>query len=196
MKEYARQIYFTIVGLVHGLRSYMRVKVLKTPYLCLLTLSSILIILLLTTLSLTPMVACEAEEEAISLLREVYSKLIEAEKAGADISNASQLLNKALTLIKSPDESRKNREESLQQAISMIREVDSMVPTLIEEGRRAAFLKNFYTGLTITSIISSILLAYFFTPRIFWKLWVRARKHWIVKVSSIESGRLIDRRRS
>lgn len=160
-----------------------------------LTPSLILLILLFTMLSLIPTVTCETEEEAITLLREVYSKLVEAERVGADISNASQQLNKALTLIKSLEENRTNKEEILRQAISIIKEVDSMIPTLIEEGRKAAFFKNFYTGLAIASIISSIILAYLLTPRIFWSLWMRARKHWIVKVSNMGRGGQSDRRR-
>jgi len=159
------------------------------------TLSLTLLIILLTTLFLIPATTCETEEEAITLLREVYSKLVEAEKAGADISNASQQLNKALTLIKSLEEGQMSREEILQQAISIIKEVDSMIPTLIEEGRKATFFRNFYTGLTIASIISLIVLAYLFTPRIFWNLWIRARKNWIVKVSNVSGGKLNDRRR-
>ena len=173
----------------------MKMKALKPLYSHFLTLSLTLLIIPLTMLFLIPATTCENEEEAITLLREVYSKLVEAEKAGADISNASQQLNKALTLIKSLEEGQMSREEILQQAISIIKEVDSMIPTLIEEGRKAAFFRNFYTGLTIASIISLIVLAYLLTPRIFWNLWIRARKNWIVKVSNVSGGKLNDRRR-
>jgi len=173
----------------------MKMEASKPSYFHLLTLSSILLVLLFTILSLISATTCETEEEAITLLREVYSKLVEAEKAGADISNASQQLNKALILIKSLDEGQENKEEALQQAILIIKEVDSMIPMLIEEGRKATFFKNFYTGLAIASIISSIVLAYLLTPRIFWSLWIRARKHWIVKVSNVSGGGQSDRRR-
>jgi hypothetical protein len=173
----------------------MKMDASKPLYSHLSILSLMLLLLLFTMLSLISVTTCETEEEAITLLREVYSKLVEAEKAGADISNASQQLNKALTLIKSLEEGQANREEALQQAISIIKEVDSMIPTLIEEGHKATFLKNLYTGLAIASIISLIILAYILTPRIFWNLWIRARKHWIVKVSNMGEGRPSDRRR-
>lgn len=128
-------------------------------------------------------------------MREVYSKLVEAEKAGANVSNASQQLNRALTLIKSLEEGQTNREEAIQQAISIIREVESTIPTLIEEGRRATFFKNLYIGLAIASIISLIVLTHLFTERIFWNLWIRARRRWIVRVSNTGGGGRIDRRR-
>ena len=138
---------------------------------------------------------CETEEEVISLLRDVYSKLVEAERAGADVGNASQQLNKALTLIKSLEGDPTNREEVLQQAISIIREVDSRIPALIEEGRRVTFYKNLYNGLLIAFIVSLIVLVYVLTPRIFWSLWIRARKHWIIKIVDTDGGGQSDRRR-
>jgi len=170
---------------------YMRQHVhLFTP-----SLALILVVLLL---SLTPNVRCEPEEEqAIALLREVYSKLAEAEMAGADIRDASQQLNKALTLIKSIDENPLDKEKLLQEALTIIRDVDSMIPTLIDEGRRAAFSKNIYTALTISSIASLIISSYIFTPRIFWSLWLKARKNWLIKIVADKGGRVRnDRRRS
>lgn len=159
--------------------------------------SSIALILLLTILLSTPDVRCEKEEEqAITLLREVYSKLIEAEMAGADIRNASQQLNKALTIIKSVDEDPGDGERLLQEAITIIRDVDSMIPTLIDDGRKATFLRNLYMALTASSIASSIVLAYFFIPRIFWGFWLKARKHWIVRVTDKSGRGKNDRRRS
>jgi hypothetical protein len=160
-----------------------------------LSLALILVVLLL---SLTPNVRCETEEEkAIALLREVYSKLAEAEMAGADIRDASQQLNKALTLIKSIDENPQDKEKLLQEALTIMRDVDSMIPTLIDEGRRAAFLRNIYTALTISSIASLIVLSYIFTPRIFWSLWLKARKNWLIKIVADKGGRVEnDRRRS
>ena len=130
------------------------------------------------------------------MLREVYSKLAEAEMAGADIRNASQQLNKALTLIKSVDENPQDKEKLLQEALTIIRDVDSMVPTLIDEGRRTAFTRNIYNALTITSILSLIVLSYILTPRIFWGLWLKARKNWLIKIVDKGSRVKNDRRRS
>ena len=153
--------------------------------------------LLLTILFLTPIVRCGAEEEhAITLLREVYSKLAEAEAAGADIRNASQQLNKALTLLKSIDENLEDREMLLQEAITIINDVDSMIPTLIEEGQKNTFMKNVYMVLTVSSIVSSIVLAYLLTPRAFWSLWLKARKQWIIRITSRSGREYSDRRRS
>jgi hypothetical protein len=181
----AIQIYYMIS------MNYMRQHIhLFTP-----SLALILVVLLL---SLTPDVRCEFEEEqAIALLREVYSKLAEAEMAGADIRDASQQLNKALILIKSIDENSLDKEKLLQEALTIIRDVDSMIPTLIDEGRRVAFSRNIYTALTISSIVLIIISSYIFTPRIFWNLWLKARKNWLIKIVA-DKGRRVrnDRRRS
>jgi|GEM_PF-814035 len=174
----------------------MRVKFLKLSSISLITSLCIALVLLFMILFLTPTVRCGAgEEQSIILLREVYSKLAEAEASGADISNASQLLNKALTLLKSIDVNPEDRELLLQEAIKIINDVDSMIPTLVDEGQKNIFMRNVYMVLSVSSIASSILLAYLLTPRIFWSLWLKARRNWLVKVSGKGGRGSIDRRR-
>ncbi len=160
-------------------------------------LALIILTLTLTAISTISEVRCEVDEvQAIRLLREVYSKLVEAEGSGADILNASLQLDKALKLIKQAEEDPRNSDRLISEAITLISNVDSMIPTLIEEGGRKTFFKNLYVFSAVSATLSSIILSYILSPRIFWSLWLRAKSRWLVKImDEKDSVRRDDRRR-
>jgi hypothetical protein len=174
----------------------MITKVLNISRNGLVTSSCITLILLLAISFSTHAARSETDvEETITLVREVYSKLLEAEAAGADIYNATLALNKALTLIKSINENPADRERLLREAVRLVRDVDSTIPALVDEGRRATFLRNFYMVLAISLTASLATLSYLLTPRIFWRFWLKTRKNWLIRLTGGVKGNN-DRRRS
>ena len=137
---------------------------------------------------------CE-EMDVIRSIRDAYSKLVKAEERGADVRDAALKLQRALELVREAEEDPENREALLSEARSLVEQVESSIPTLIEEGERRIFWRN----VTIASIIASIailsLLAYYYGPRAFWSLWLRIRSRWVIEIIGRDVGRR-DRRGS
>jgi len=135
------------------------------------------------------------DEPSIKSVRKVYSRLAEAEKKGADVREAALKLQKALELIREAEEDPDKREVLLSKASTLIDEVNSSIPELIEEGERRIFWRNVMIGSTASLIIVAAVLVYRFGPKIFWETWLRIRSEWIVEVLEKRERRGGDRDR-
>lgn len=121
-------------------------------------------------------------EEARKYVRTVYSSLREAELKGADVEEAASKLDEALELLREVEGvGTLEREKSISRVMSMAGEVESSIGRLVEEGES----RNRWRIITLSSSAAlaalSSILTYLYAPRIFWGLWLRARRDWRVK---------------
>jgi len=122
------------------------------------------------------------EEPLNDSIKEIYSRLVEAEKRGADVQDAALKLNKALELIRAAEENPDKSDILLSEARKLINEVNSSIPLLIERGEKEVFLRKVTIVSTISAVIASASLTYYYGPRLFWGIWLKLRSRWIVKV--------------
>jgi len=118
----------------------------------------------------------------VTTIREVYSRLAEAEKRGADVREAAMRLNDALELVREAEENVENRSALLSAARSIVEDVNSSIPVLIAEGGERLFWRNVVLAASIVSIAASCVAVYRLGPRVFWETWLRLRSRWIVEV--------------
>jgi len=135
------------------------------------------------------------DEPLIKSVRKVYSRLAEAEEKSADVREASLKLQKALELIREAEEDPDKKEVLLSKASMLIDEVNSSIPSLIEEGERRIFWRNVMIGSTASLIVVAAVLVYRFGPKIFWETWLTIRSGWIVEVLERRERRGGDRDR-
>lgn len=136
-------------------------------------------------ITLTMLNVCSCYDESlVELARDVYSKLVDAEKKGADVRETALKLNRALQLIREAENDPEKKDILLSEARALIEDVNSSIPLLIREGERETFWKNVTIGSTgIITVVASV-LTYLFGPRIFWEIWLKIRSRWIIEVAS------------
>ncbi len=105
---------------------------------------------------------------------EVFLLLEAAEAKGANVTDAALSLNHALELISAGGET------ELDQAASIVLQVNSSIPALVAEGEAARYWGT--TGLVATIVTLGIagVLVYFFMPKLVWRIWARSKKDWKV----------------
>ncbi|HJW98207.1 MAG TPA: DUF1616 domain-containing protein [Candidatus Bathyarchaeia archaeon] len=131
----------------------------------------------------------ELNEDARSAVYNAFKALIEAYNAGGDVSNLTETLNKALNLTSEAEATAgTNPSEAqalLSEAKTLAENVTDQTPLIGEEGLRQG---QTWMIITIASVIGAIItgvLIYVFGPDILWRLWLRLRKDYIVKVTGV-----------
>ena len=122
------------------------------------------------------------EESLTQSIREVYSKLANAEEKGADVSEVAHKLEKALELVRAAQENPEDREVLLAEAMKIVDEVNSSIPLLIKEGEQRIFWRNVTIAFSASLVVALAALTYYYGPRLFWESWLKLRSHWIVEV--------------
>lgn len=142
-----------------------------------------IILVFLILLLFTSMVAVHAQsvDDVRSYLKQVFTRLREAESLGAEVGDEASMLNEALNLIRLAESNSSVRDESLNKALSIINQVNNSIPQLVEEGASKARMNQIILAATISSILAVCVLTYFYGPRALWGLWLRARGGWRVR---------------
>ena len=122
------------------------------------------------------------EDQLVQSIRNVYSRLAEAERRGADVHDAALKLKKALELVSAAEENPEDREALLSKARELVQEVNSSIPLLIEEGERRIFWRNVMIVTAVSLVIAFSGLTYYYGPRVFWNAWLRIRSRWVIEV--------------
>lgn len=142
--------------------------------------AAIFALCLLIVLAMLDICSCY-NELLVESIRSAYSRLVEAEKKGADVREAAAKLNRALQLIREAEDNPENRSVLLSEAYALIEDVNLSISLLIREGENRVFWKNVTISLAgVLTVVISI-LAYRFGPRIFWEAWLRLRSKWTIK---------------
>lgn len=115
-------------------------------------------------------------------VRDVYSRLVDAERRGADVREAALKLNRALQLIKESEIIPENKSLFLSEARMLVEDVNLSIPLLIQEAESKMFWRNVMICSVGILIIVAGVITYHFGPSIFWEAWLKIRSKWIVEV--------------
>lgn len=152
---------------------------------------STLIFLLTLFLILSQVIVTHSATESIddtrSAVYNAFKALIEAYSAGGNINNLTERLNEALNLTSEAEAiAGTNPSEAqalLSEAKTLAQNVTDQAPLIKEEGLKQGQTS---TVIAVGSVIGAIIigvLIYIFGPDLLWRLWLRLRKNYIVKVT-------------
>ena len=133
---------------------------------------TVIALLLLTALA-TPMGLCATPDDARMHVAEAYEAVLEAYEAGGNVTLLIGRLNEALKLIAEAESS--GDLSLLDEANRLIKSVIEDAPRVRDEGLKSRNSMYILYGSTLTMAVALAVLAYFYGPRLFWRIWVRLR---------------------
>ena len=137
----------------------------------------IFIALLLTCLPSSTLLPVQAQtvEETTAEILVVFNEISEAEASGAEVSQLVVELNQIILLVN------RGTETDLNEANTRLNQLSQAALDATVTGGRTTQNELITTVIIgVTSIITSI-LAWIYTPRIFWALWLRVKGDWTVE---------------
>ncbi|MHA1582085.1 MAG: DUF1616 domain-containing protein, partial [Candidatus Baldrarchaeia archaeon] len=128
---------------------------------------------------------------------DAYAAVVDAEASGSNVTDLVNRLNEAIELIGLAENTSDPEQASVfvEQAVSIADEVLSEVGEVKEEGLALRRLHLFLSVFSISLLIISGVLIYFYGSKVFWGLWVRIKGNWKIKGSSSKrpkKGWLVD----
>ena len=119
------------------------------------------------------------------LVHAAFEAIIKAHNEGGDVKPLVDKLNEAIRLLsmaeeaEDPDEAARLRAE----VEGMLRSIiEKEAPEVAEEGRRRALISHVILGCSLACSAVACVVAYKFGPRAFWRLWVRLRRNYRVRM--------------
>ena len=136
-------------------------------------------------------------DDARKKIFEAYAAVVDAEASRGNVTDLVNRLNEAIELIRLAENTSDSEEASvlIEQAISIADGVLSEVGEVKEEGLALRRFHLFLSVFSISLLIVSGVLVYFYGPKVFWSLWVRIKGNWRVKSSGSrrpKKGWLVD----
>jgi len=132
---------------------------------------------LLTCLQSSTLLPVQAQtvEEITAEILVVFNEISEAEASGAEVSQLVVELNQIILLVN------RGTETDLNEANTRLGQLSEAALDATVTGSRTTQNELISTVIIgVTSIITSI-LAWIYTPRIFWALWLRVKGDWTVE---------------
>ncbi len=145
----------------------------------------LLALVLIIAISSTSAYAQTTQAQAQAAIDNAFRNLSMAEQQGGNVTGLVSQLNNAIALMEQGEAIQAvnpSRASILyQQAINLTEQINAQIPQSIASGRAAsnAQLESLIAYLTVLGVAG--LLVYFYADRIFWELWIRSHKSWIVK---------------
>ena len=129
--------------------------------------------------------ASATSDQLLASAQSTYLKILEAQQAGGNVTSLTNTMNQALALI-GEGQSVEGTDPATaaglyQQAGSLIQEVNQQLPQVESAGRAAEQAELLWLGAFLVSITAVGGLVYFFGSRVFWNVWVRLHRGWVVK---------------
>jgi hypothetical protein len=129
------------------------------------------------------MLSAQSYEDLRQRILNIYSRLAEAERRGADVSSQAELLNKALEMLSGVEGSGVGVGGDVASNVSAIlSKIEDEIPALEASGEAAARLKLIVDVAAGAGIALSIATVYLYIPRLIASLWLRLRRGWLVRV--------------
>lgn len=141
----------------------------------------LLVLILSLVLISQPRIKISAQQTPKDRARQLYVQLLNAEREGADVTEAAFKLNQALQLIEQAEAGIGEETALLQEAEALMDEVEASIPSLIEAGRAATQLKIATWTIAAISVVALSAAIYLYGPRLLWTLWLKSRGKWKVK---------------
>ncbi len=153
-------------------------------------LTALLILSLTLSISLSTVVVVCSESEAINNARNEiqlgYKAVMEAYEAGGDISELAKKLNEALNLTSKAEETvdvdPEGAERLTSEAQTLARSVIETAPIIKEEGLKQRQTTIIIVTTSAAALIIVGVLIYLSGPKHLWKMWLRLRKNYRVRV--------------
>jgi len=149
----------------------------------------IVVLMILILMGLTEegwLTSTEEADHEDELVHAAFKAIIKAHNAGGNVKPLINKLNEAIRLLymakeaENPDEAARLRAE----AEEMLRNIIEEAPEVAEEGRRRALISHVVLGCSLACGAVAGVIAYKFGPRAFWRLWVRLRRNYRVRLRS------------
>jgi hypothetical protein len=157
---------------------------MRTASSCKLLSLAILGVLAISVMPSQPVVA-QASAQARSQIAQAYAAVLVAQQSGGNVSILVGKLNSALRLVQEADmvnATNPARAQSLySQALSLALQVSQAAPDIVSSGRSAVLAARFELAIETAILAAIAILAYLFTPRLYWRSWLRAHRGWRAK---------------
>ena len=137
-------------------------------------------------LGLTPAFAASNQNSASVRVQiaQAYSTVLGAEQKGGNVTSLVATLNNAISLVQEADSVNSTNPARAQalyaQASSIVQQVLQGSPAVATAGAAAAQNAGLALAIETAVLVALAVLAYLYTPRVFWTLWYRAHRGWRV----------------
>nr|MDO8043346.1 DUF1616 domain-containing protein [Candidatus Baldrarchaeota archaeon] len=130
-------------------------------------------------------------DDARRKVYDAYAAVVDAEASGGNVTDLVNRLNEAIELIRLAENTSDSEEASVfvEQAVSIADDVLSEIGEVKEEGLALRRFHLFLSVFSISLLVVSGVLIYFYGPKVFWGLWVRIKGNWKVKSSGSKRSR-------
>ncbi len=129
------------------------------------------------------MALCQpSPNDARTRVAEAYERVLEAYESGGNVIGLVDRLNEALKLIAEAESTGDAR--LIDRANNLVESVVEEAPKVREDGLKARNATYMLYGSALAVAIASAVLAYFYGPKFFWRLWVRLRADYRVSLGS------------
>jgi hypothetical protein len=116
-----------------------------------------------------------------------YSAVLNAEQSGGNVTALVAQLNSAILLVHQANQINVTNPTQAQSLYSQASTVASRViqaaPVIASAGRASVGAAQIELGIETTVLAALAVLAYVYTPGVFWSLWLRTHRNWKVKKS-------------
>jgi len=123
------------------------------------------------------------EPAARDTIADAFSAVLEAEKAGGNVTPLVSSLNEALRLVEQGENSTDRAEAAVlyEQATQIAEQVLASAPKVKEVGLAAQRNSTTFLVVSMVALGVTALVSYLFVPRLFWTLWLRSHRGWRVE---------------
>jgi len=142
-----------------------------------------LILIILTAIPSCAVYAQSATlNSALIAIQNAFAQVSRAESQGANVTQQVSELNQALQLVQmGENENSTVSEQYYSQAINLATQVVQQLPQATRQGQAAAQLELTWLGLLLGGLAAAGIIVYFFGSMVFWRLWVRTHRGWMVR---------------
>ena len=150
---------------------------------CRVLLVSVLLLSLFSIVVRSPRASDDpALDDAGAKLATAFEAVAEAERRGGDVSKLVEELNEALALLERGEA--EGDEAALREAEGVIARVIDRAPAIGRKGEAAARARMIQTGLVVGLVVVSAAMVWGYGPMLFWRLWTRSKRGWMVRACS------------
>jgi hypothetical protein len=144
-----------------------------------------LLVALAPALTLSHLRASSSSDRLLSEVSSSFAKVQTIEREGGNVTAVVGQLNMALVLISGGQSVEANDPSGAQsaynQAEALIQSVGQQLPIVERQGIASAQSEVAWLAVTLAALTALGLTVYFRGSRIYWSLWVRAHRGWLVK---------------
>lgn len=130
-------------------------------------------------------VQAQTSSDARSQIGQAYAAVLQAEASGGNVTYLVKTLNSAVTLVQQGDlvnGTDPGRAQALySQASSLAQQVIQNSSAVAASGRASVANAQIALGVETAALAALAVVAYVYTPRVFWRLWLRIHRDWRVK---------------